>query len=249
MASRPVVTRVADSAYLVAGTAVNWVVLTDGDAVTLIDAGYPGDAGAVEAALEGIGYRIEQVEAVLVTHAHIDHVGGLSGLLGRARFPVYLSEREVHHARGEYRQSAGPADVLGRLWRPGFPGWALSILRAGALRHVKLPDARPFPAPGPLDLPGRPVPVPTPGHTSGHSAYHLPELGAVVSGDALVTGHPTSPAAGPQLLMPFFSHDNTLAGASLDALAALDADLLLPGHGPLHRGPVREAVARARERA
>lgn len=249
MATGPVVTRVADHAYLVTGTAVNWTVLAEQDAVTLIDAGYPGDAGGVEAALGSIGYRVEQIEAVLVTHAHIDHVGGLPGLLRRARFPVYLAEQEVRHARGEYRQSAGPADVLGRLWRPGFPGWALSILRAGALRHVTLPEARPFPEQGPLDLPGRPVPVPTPGHTSGHSAFHLPEIGAVVSGDALITGHPTSPVQGPQLLMPFFSHDNALAAASLDALAALDADLLLPGHGPVHRGPVRTAVDRARERA
>ncbi|MEU9819280.1 hypothetical protein ACIGG9_15645 [Pseudonocardia alni] len=33
--------------------------------------------------------------------------------------------------------------------------------------------------------------------------------------------------------------------AALTVLAGLDADLLLPGHGPVHRGPVREAVDRA----
>ncbi len=33
-----------------------------------------------------------------------------------------------------------------------------------------------------LDIPGRPVPVPTPGHTSGHSAFHLPERGALLVG-------------------------------------------------------------------
>jgi glyoxylase-like metal-dependent hydrolase (beta-lactamase superfamily II) len=36
---------------------------------------------------------------------------------------------------------------------------------------------------------------------------------------------------------------------SLDVLAGLDGDLLLPGHGPAHRGPVRAAARLARERA
>jgi glyoxylase-like metal-dependent hydrolase (beta-lactamase superfamily II) len=46
-----------------------------------------------------------------------------------------------------------------------------------------------------------------------------------------------------------FSHDWKQALASLDALAALDAGVLLPGHGdPLHV-PAREAVTRAKQRS
>jgi glyoxylase-like metal-dependent hydrolase (beta-lactamase superfamily II) len=70
----------------------------------------------------------------------------------------------------------------------------------------------------------------------------------VLTGDALVTGHPTSARRGPQLLPAFFSHDTEQAVAALDDLARLDADVVLPGHGPAHRGPVRDAVARARDR-
>jgi glyoxylase-like metal-dependent hydrolase (beta-lactamase superfamily II) len=102
---------------------------------------------------------------------------------------------------------------------------------------------------GPLDLPGRPVPVHTPGHTQGHVVFHLPDAGVVVSGDALVSGHPTSRLEGPQLLPDMFHHERAQALASLDILEGLDAEVLLPGHGPVHRGPVREAARRARERA
>jgi glyoxylase-like metal-dependent hydrolase (beta-lactamase superfamily II) len=102
---------------------------------------------------------------------------------------------------------------------------------------------------GPLDLPGRPVPVHTPGHTQGHVVFHLPDAGVVVSGDALVSGHPTSRIEGPQLLPDMFHHERAQALASLDILEGLDAEVLLPGHGPVHRGPVREAARRARERA
>ncbi|MGK5533612.1 MBL fold metallo-hydrolase [Streptomyces sp. URMC 129] len=245
----PTVTQVADGTYLVGGTEVNWTVLTDGDAVTLIDAGYPGDEHLVVESLRSLGYRPEQIAAVLITHAHIDHVGSLPGLLRRGTFPVHTSEQEARHARREYLEQATTLDVVTRLWRPGYLGWSLAITRAGATKHVRVPEARPFPGPGPLDLPGHPVPVPTPGHTSGHTCYHLPEAGALVTGDTLITGHRTSPVSGPQLVTPFFSHDPAATLASLDVLEPLAADVILPGHGPAHRGPLKEATALARERA
>ena len=70
-------------------------------------------------------------------------------------------------------------------------------------------------------------------------------LGHDVSGDALVTGHAVSRRKGPQLLPSVFNHDDERCRRSLDALALLDTDILLPGHGPLWRGPIREAVEEA----
>ena len=66
---------------------------------------------------------------------------------------------------------------------------------------------------------------------------------------ALATGHATSRIQGPQLLPDMFHHERARALASLDLLAALDGELLLPGHGPVHRGPLREAALQAKERA
>jgi glyoxylase-like metal-dependent hydrolase (beta-lactamase superfamily II) len=71
----------------------------------------------------------------------------------------------------------------------------------------------------------------------------------LISGDALVSGHPTSRLKGPQLLPDMFHHERARAIASLDVLAALDGDVMLPGHGPAHRGPLREAALLAKERA
>ncbi|WP_398957121.1 MBL fold metallo-hydrolase [Streptomyces sp. GC420] len=82
-----------------------------------------------------------------------------------------------------------------------------------------------------------------------HSSGELPEAGVLVSGDALVSGHPTSPTRGPQLLPEMFDKDRERTRASLDIMERVAADVLLPGHGPLHRGPVREAARRARDLA
>ncbi|MFE0318116.1 MBL fold metallo-hydrolase, partial [Streptomyces albogriseolus] len=65
----------------------------------------------------------------------------------------------------------------------------------------------------------------------------------------LVTGHPVSRVGGPQMLTDMFHRERAAAVRSLDVLAGLDGDLLLPGHGPVHRGPVRDAALLARERA
>jgi glyoxylase-like metal-dependent hydrolase (beta-lactamase superfamily II) len=85
--------------------------------------------------------------------------------------------------------------------------------------------------------------IASPGHTGGHCSFVVD--GVLVSGDALVTGHPVAARDGPQLLHKVFNHDQDGCVRSLAALAMLETDVLVPGHGPVWRGPVREAVAKA----
>ncbi|NEE08539.1 MBL fold metallo-hydrolase [Streptomyces sp. SID7499] len=243
------VQQVADGTYLVHGSNTNWVILTEGDAVTLVDTGYPGDREQVLASLAQVGSSPEAVAAVLITHAHNDHLGSAEYLRATYGTPVHLHEAEVPHARREFLHQVSVGTVLRNGWRPGVLPWAVHALRSGGTTPVPVTAPQAFPTAGALDLPGRPVPVHTPGHTDGHCAYHLPGTGVLISGDALVSGHPTSRVDGPQLLPGMFHRERPRALASLDVLAELEGELLLPGHGPVHRGPVRDAARRARERA
>ncbi|MEU3663945.1 MBL fold metallo-hydrolase [Streptomyces sp. NPDC032940] len=242
------VRHVAEGTYLVHGSNTNWVVLTEGDAVTLIDTGYPGDRQLLLDSLAQIGSSPEAVTAVLITHAHNDHLGSAEYLRSAHGTPVLLHEAEVPHARRDFLQQVSVGEVLRNSWRPGVLPWMAHVLRSGGTRQHPVTAPAPFPADGPLDLPGRPVPVHTPGHTDGHCVYHLPDAGVVVSGDALVSGHAISRVRGPQLLPRMFDHDRERTAASLDIIAGLDGDVLLPGHGPVHRGPVKDAARLARER-
>jgi glyoxylase-like metal-dependent hydrolase (beta-lactamase superfamily II) len=243
------VQQVADGTYLVHGSDTNWVILTEGDAATLIDTGYPGDREQLLASLAAVGSSPEAVRAVLITHAHNDHLGNAEYLRATYGTPVYLHEAEVPHARREFLHQVSVGTVLRNGWRPGVLPWAVHAIRSGGTAHVPVASPEAFPSPGALDLPGRPVPVHTPGHTDGHCAFHLPDAGVVIAGDALVSGHPTSRVNGPQLLPDMFHHERARAVASLDVFEGLKGDLLLPGHGPVHRGSVREAALQARERA
>ncbi|GEC06169.1 MBL fold metallo-hydrolase [Streptomyces spinoverrucosus] len=243
------VQQVADGTYLVHGSNTNWVILKDGDAVTLVDTGYLGDRQQLLDSLAAVGSSPEAVAAVLITHAHNDHLGSAEYLRETYGTPVYLHEAEVPHARREFLHQVSVGQVLRNGWRPGVLPWAVHAIRSGGTAHVPVTSPEPFPGTGPLDLPGRPVPVHTPGHTAGHSVFHLPGAGVVISGDALVSGHATSRIKGPQLLPDMFHHERAQALASLELIEGLAADVLLPGHGPVHRGSVPDAARQARERA
>lgn len=240
------VTQVADGLHLASTGLVNWILAEEGGQVTLVDAGYPGDSGRVVESLARIGRTPADIAAVLVTHAHVDHIGGIPDLHELGDFPVLTGEVEAAHARREFLQQASELDVALRAWQPRVLAWSLRILPLGATQEVTVAAAEALTTGTPLDLPGGPVAVPTPGHTSGHTAYHFPGLGAVASGDALVSGHPVTGCQHPHLLPSYFTHDQERSEASLDTFAALDADVLLPGHGPVWRGPIADAVAQAR---
>ncbi|MEU6290959.1 MBL fold metallo-hydrolase [Streptomyces sp. NPDC046988] len=243
------VVRVGDDVYSVTGSNTNWVIVKEGDVCTLIDTGYPGDRDAVLASLEAVGMEPRSVAAVLVTHAHNDHIGAAEHLRSEYGVPVLMHQEEVPHARRDFLDQVSVGQILARAWRPGVVPWAVHALRAGGTAHVPVTHPEAFHSSGPLDLPGRPVPVHTPGHTRGHCAYLLPGQGVLVTGDALVTGHPTSRTTGAQLLPDMFHGDRAGALNSLSVIECLDADVLLPGHGPVHHGPAEKAARAARELA
>src|ERR1700744_5977768 len=246
-ADAPTLVQVTDTVHLAQGEAVNWTLVTDDTGVLLIDAGYPGDRADVLASLRQLGYDTGDVQAILLTHAHIDHLGSAIWFAAEHGTPVYCHADEVAHAKREYLEQASVFDIALRIWRPRWAKWGLHVLRSGGLIRDGIPTTRALTAEVAAGLPGRPATVPSPGHTSGHCSYLVD--GVLVSGDALITGHPLLRHGGPQLLPALFSHSQQNCLRSLSALAALDTQVLLPGHGDVWRGPIREATDRAFKQA
>ncbi|GAA1459571.1 MBL fold metallo-hydrolase [Williamsia maris] len=235
-------------AHLVHTDHVNWVILQDDSGVTLIDGGYPKQVDAVLASIREVGADPEQIRAALVTHAHVDHIGGLGVLAERYGFAVFMDPTEVPHGRREILQQATPLDIAKISYRPRVLRWLSGVIRLGVLDTTGIPSSEAFAASGPLDLPGRPVPVAIPGHTDGHSGYLVADGRVLVSGDALITAHGISPVAGPQCLHHAFQHDLARNRESLLALRDLEADTIFPGHGPVHHGSMADAVDTALSR-
>jgi len=70
-----------------------WLLCRGSDAV-VVD---PGDAAPVRAALDSLGLRLS---AVLITHHHFDHVGGIAGLCADGNVPVYGPRAEADKIKG-----------------------------------------------------------------------------------------------------------------------------------------------------
>ncbi|MDO5732226.1 MAG: MBL fold metallo-hydrolase [Eubacteriales bacterium] len=80
----------AQSCSLASSSKGNSIFLRSGDTRILIDAGI--SCARIESSLTGLGERPEDLNAILVTHEHSDHVSGLLVFARRYNLPVYLSE-------------------------------------------------------------------------------------------------------------------------------------------------------------
>ncbi|GBD50155.1 MBL fold metallo-hydrolase [Methylopila sp. Yamaguchi] len=91
----------------------NQYLVEDGASRILIDAGPAGSigqTGRLPEALSARGLRPDQIDAVVVTHLHQDHMGGLIAG-GERRFPkaeVYVDRRDVAHWTDPAKQARAP---------------------------------------------------------------------------------------------------------------------------------------------
>jgi phosphoribosyl 1,2-cyclic phosphodiesterase len=76
-------------AYLGSGSKGNAAIVQTGETTLMVDCGLP--LVEVDARLARLGLTADDVDAILVTHEHGDHVGGVSRLARRNRIPVYLT--------------------------------------------------------------------------------------------------------------------------------------------------------------
>lgn len=75
---------------LFSGSSGNSVYISCGGVRLLVDAGV--SAARVEGGLREIGVDIRDIDAILVTHEHVDHVRGLGVLCRKHGLPVYANE-------------------------------------------------------------------------------------------------------------------------------------------------------------
>jgi glyoxylase-like metal-dependent hydrolase (beta-lactamase superfamily II) len=204
---------------------VNVYLLEEAGQITVIDAGLPGYWKDLPAELAAMGRTIEDVRAIVLTHAHQDHVGFAERMRRERRVPVHVHEADAALARGETRPTNQKMGSLGlALLRFLWFG-----IREGGFRVTPIRVVATFGDGATLDVPGAPRVILVPGHTPGSAALHVPSRNALFAGDALATLNVVNGRVGPQLA-PFGS-DNPQALASLARLEQVDAGFVLPGHG------------------
>jgi glyoxylase-like metal-dependent hydrolase (beta-lactamase superfamily II) len=225
---------------------VNFYLVSDGDQVTVVDAGLSGYWDQPEPALSEMGRTLDDVAAVVLTHAHSDHTG-VAGKLHDRGVPVYLHPADhelLATGKETWKRERG---ALAALSHPRAFGFFGHMVRNGALKPPHIDDPISIQHEEVLDVPGRPRVIHTPGHTPGHCALHFESHGTLVVGDLLCTWHPLLGRHGPQIMPAAFNVSSAQCLESLGRIEGLSAGVVLPGHGePWREGPAA-AVARARE--
>lgn len=209
---------------------VNWYLIEDSGRLTVVDAGLTASWRSLMEALRGIGRSPGDIEALVLTHAHFDHIGFAERARVELGIQVWVHENDSPLTRRPwlYMTERSPLSYLGRKTLP----IVASLVRAGAARTKPIGKVRRFAdESSPLDVPGAPRVVFTPGHTLGHCALHLPDRDVVICGDALVTRDPYTDTRGPRIVAQGATADSERALASLQSLAVTGASTLLPGHG------------------
>jgi glyoxylase-like metal-dependent hydrolase (beta-lactamase superfamily II) len=225
---------------------VNWYFVLDDGRVTVVDAGLSGYWDQLEPELARIGRGLDDVDALVLTHAHSDHTG-VAGLLHERGVPVLLHEGDhelLRTGKEPWKREAGPLGVLLHVRAWGFFG---HMVRNGALKPPHIDDPVAIPDGSELDVPGRPRVVHTPGHTNGHCVLHFERHGALFVGDLFCTWHPVTGRLGPQIMPRAFNVSSRQSLDSLSRIEGIAADALLPGHGEPWTEGAAAAVARARE--
>jgi glyoxylase-like metal-dependent hydrolase (beta-lactamase superfamily II) len=234
--------RISAGIHRIGAGLVNSYLLEESGEITIVDAGAPGYWNDLPAELAAMNRTLADVRALVLTHAHIDHVGFAERLRRERHVPVSVHELDAKMARGEAKPQNQKILGIGLVALIGFIRFALS---KGMLRATPILEVSTFGDGATLDVPGAPRVIHVPGHSEGSAALHIPARNALFVGDAFATLNVISGKTGPQLA-PFGS-DLPRAKESLLRLQGIEAAYVLPGHGqPWTRG-LGEAIRLVRE--
>lgn len=211
------------------------VYLVEGDdGWTLVDAGfdYPDTYEVWESGFTAVGCDLTRdVSRIVVTHFHPDHLGGAWWLQERSGAPVYMLEEEISQSRRVWGGAPNTVPFVEHLTLHGM-GRQEAESAAGKMRTgLRLPERMlPLHAGEKLELGGSTVRViHAPGHADNQLMLHDERRRILYAADHILLEITPNIGLWPETQ----PHPLARYLESLATLRNLEADLILPGHGPV----------------
>jgi glyoxylase-like metal-dependent hydrolase (beta-lactamase superfamily II) len=211
---------------------VNCFLVREPDGLTLIDTGLPGSHNDILAAARTLGAPIRRI---LLTHAHMDHVGSVDALLeklGPANVELISNARSLPLLQKPPDKSLASTEPKDKI-KGGVPG-------------IK---SRPNKLVTEGELIGSFRAIETPGHIPGHLSFLDERDGTLYTGDALIAVGRLSVCGWTPWYFPShpFTWHKATALASAQKLLAYPIERFASGHGPVQPGGIstlRAAIAK-----
>ena len=179
-------------------------LIQSGDRLVIIDAGTGAHIQNLERGLSSLNHSIEDITDIVLTHSHIDHIGGVAPIMDRTDVTLHLHEKEASRINsGDMQLTLSstfgvqlPEMKIEQSFKDGDE-LALGELKATVLH--------------------------TPGHSEGSCCFHFEDEGVMFTGDTLFAGgrfgRVDFPTGNPQQLVK-----------SLGTLTKIEFSTALPGH-------------------
>ncbi|MDA3625766.1 MBL fold metallo-hydrolase [Saccharopolyspora sp. WRP15-2] len=208
------------------GQAYLWL---EGRSATLVDTGIAGSGPAITALLAELDVELERI---VITHGHEDHVGSAAELRAATGAPVLAHAGDVAVIQGERPR---PDPVLLDWERPLFDSIAPNVPP-----HPPCPVDQEIAEGDVLDFGGGARVLSIPGHTDGSIALHLSKSKTLFTGDTIANVG--------EVMLGTFNLDRAKTIASFRRLAELDTEVACFGHGdPITRNAGAELRTTAAE--
>ena len=219
--------KIVDGAYILPMGNANAVLLDAGSDLVLIDAGFPGKTDVVLAAIGKLGRKPSDLNHLVFTHGHPDHIGSAAALVRATGARTYMHAADVPLA-----ESGGP-------FRPMTPGRGL--LASLLFRLVWKPHERmePFRIDQHIEdgetlpLAGGLRAVHLPGHCAGQVGFFWQGQRLLIAGDVFMNNLGLSDPVG--------FEDEAEGRRSQRKLAALAPQAVCFGHG---KAIIKDTAAR-----
>src|ERR687890_1500845 len=183
---------------------------------TLVDAGLPGQAEAIGAALLGAGIGVRDLRRIIFTHQDLDHIGSGAALVRQSGARVLAHPADTPYIEGELRPLKVTPEMLEQ--RPQMREVLERLDPVGVDEYLE-DGAR-------LELAGGIRVIFTPGHTPGHLSLYLERSKVLIAGDALRAERGSLTGPNPSMTLEMGT-----ALQSLRRLAGLEIDTILCYHG------------------
>jgi glyoxylase-like metal-dependent hydrolase (beta-lactamase superfamily II) len=195
-----------------------WAYLLEIDGrFTLIDAGIAGQAWRFESTLKASGFNVSDIDQIVLTHCHLDHVGTVAELQRLTEATTMAHRLDAPVIRGE---SPVPPAILSEAEQRLMEQLGEGLPEAPSARvDRELEDG------DTVDIGGEALVVHVPGHTDGSIALYVPKYGLLFTGDAVAS-------VGQRPIVGVFNVDPKRARESFRRLAELEYQTACCGHGP-----------------